>query len=236
MDESRTPIESNRLDWRDFRLIAILALITCGLRTYQLCTTEVTARDSLSYIHIAWRLEHGDWRQVIRDSPQHPGYPIAVLAGALPARLFFPNDLPYAMQLGAQLASALAGILLTAPLFWMGRQLFNRRIGFWAVLVFQCLPCSGRIMADGLSEGVFLLFALTALAFAMYSLRVGSVVGFALAGRRRRIGLPHAAGGIAHPRDRRPHIAGDAGASVIGGVLGSPWARAAPRSPRRYCS
>src|SRR5665213_2165634 len=189
MDESRTPIESNRLDWTDFRLIAILALITCGLRTYQLCTTEVTARDSISYIHIAWRLEHGDWRQVIRDSPQHPGYPVAVLAGSLPARLFFPNDLPYAMQLGAQLASVLASILLVAPFFWMGRQLFNRRIGFWAVLLFQCLPCSGRIMADGLSEGVFLLFALTALAFAMYSLRVGSIVGFALAG---------AAGGLAY--------------------------------------
>ncbi|HBI41767.1 MAG TPA: hypothetical protein DDY78_02795, partial [Planctomycetales bacterium] len=190
MDESRTPtrpspetpLESHRLDWTDLRLIAILALVTCGLRTYQLCTTEVTARDSISYIHIAWRLEHGDWRQVIRDSPQHPGYPIAVLAASLPTRLFFPNDLPYAMQLGAQLASAVASVLLVAPLFWMGRQPFNRRIGFWAVLLFQCLPCSGRIMADGLSEGVFLLFALTALAFAMYSLRVGSIVGFALAG------------------------------------------------------
>jgi Dolichyl-phosphate-mannose-protein mannosyltransferase len=190
MDESRTltrpspktPVVTHRLDWTDFRLIAILALATLGLRTYQLCTTEVTARDSISYIHIAWRLEHGDWRQVIRDSPQHPGYPIAVLAASLPARLFFPNDLPYAMQLGAQLASAAASILLVAPLFWMGQQLFNRRIGFWAVFVFQCLPCSGRIMADGLSEGVFLFFALTALAFAMYSLRAGSVVGFALAG------------------------------------------------------
>jgi hypothetical protein len=190
MDESRipthpsseTPVETHRLDWTDLRLIAILALFTCGLRTYQLCTTEVTARDSISYIHIAWRLEHGDWRQVIRDSPQHPGYPVAVLAGSLPARLFFPNDLPYAMQLGAQLASVLASVLLVAPLFWMGRQLFNRRIGFWAVLLFQCLPCSGRIMADGLSEGLFLLFALTALAFAMDSLRSRSILGFALAG------------------------------------------------------
>ncbi len=182
MDESRIPVESCRLDWTDFRLIAVLALLACGLRTYQLCTTEVTARDSISYIHIAWRLEHGDWRQVARESPQHPGYPVAVLAGSLPARLMFPNDLPYAMQLGAQFASAAAGILLVAPLFWIGRQLFNRRIAFWAVLVFQCLPCSGRIMADGLSEGVFLLFALTALAFAMDALRSGSVVGFAVAG------------------------------------------------------
>jgi Dolichyl-phosphate-mannose-protein mannosyltransferase len=225
MDESpnsmrpspETAVESLRLDWPDWRLIAILALVTFGLRTYQLCTTEVTARDSISYIHIAWRLEHGDWRQVIRDSPQHPGYPIAVLAASLPARLFFPNDLPYAMQLGAQLASAAASILLVAPLFWMGRQLFNRRIGFWAVLVFQCLPCSGRIMADGLSEGVFLLFALTALAFAMYSLQAKSIVGFALAG---------AASGLAYlTRPEGLLISAAAGLTLLGMQVFRNWRR-----------
>ena len=217
MDELRTPVETNRLDWTDYRLIVILALVTCGLRTYQLCTTEVTARDSISYIHIAWRLEHGDWRQVIPDSPQHPGYPLAVLAGSLPARLFFPNDLPYAMQLGAQFASAVASILLAAPLFWIGRQLFNRRIGFWAVLVFQCLPCSGRIMADGLSEGVFLLFALTALAFAMDSLRSGSILGFALAG---------AASGLAYlTRPEGLLIPAAAGLTLLGMQVFRNWRR-----------
>ena len=217
MDESPTSVEPSRLNWTDFRLLAILALVTCGLRTYQLCTTEVTARDSISYIHIAWRLEHGDWRQVIRDSPQHPGYPVAVLAGSLPARLFFPNDLPYAMQLGAQLASAVASIFLVAPLFWMGRQLFNRRIGFWAVLVFQCLPCSGRIMADGLSEGVFLLFALTAMALAMNSLRTGSILGFALAG---------AAGGLAYlTRPEGLLIPAVAGLMLLGMQIFRAWRR-----------
>ncbi len=188
MDEPRTsplpeyPVEAHRWGALDFRLVALLALLTLGLRAYQLGTTEVTARDSIGYIHIAWRLEHGDWREVIPDSPQHPGYPIAVLAASLPARLLFPNDLAYAMQFGAQLASAAASVLLSIPLFWLGAQLFNRRVGFWAVLLFQCLPCSGRIMADGLSESVFLLFAVSALAFAMYSLRSGSVVGFGCAG------------------------------------------------------
>ena len=188
MDEPRTspppefPVEAHRWGAADLRLVALLILLTLGLRTYQLRTTEVTARDSIGYIHIAWRLEHGDWRQVIPDSPQHPGYPVAVLAASLPARLLFPNDLPYAMQFGAQLASAGASVLLSVPLFWFGAQLFNRRVGFWAVLLFQCLPCSGRIMADGLSESVFLLFAVTALAIAMYALRSGSLVGFGCAG------------------------------------------------------
>ena len=187
MDEPRTPppapsVATPRLDRRDLLLIVLLAVLTLGLRGIQLATTEVTARDSIGYIHIAWRLEHYNWRQVIPDIPQHPGYPFAVLAASLPARLLFPNDLPYAMQLAAQLASAAASILLVAPLYWLGVQLFNRRIAFGAVLLFQCLPCSGRILADGLSEGVFLLFAVTALATALHSLRTGSLLGFAVTG------------------------------------------------------
>ena len=250
MDEPQTPTSppaheppsanASRLGALDFRLIAVLALLTLGLRTYQICTTEVTARDGIGYIHIAWRLEHGDWRQVIPDSPQHPGYPIAVLAASLPARLLFPNDLPYAMQLGAQLASAGASILLTAPLFWLGVQLFNRRVAFWAVLLFQCLPCSGRIMADGLSEGVFLLFAATALALAMDALRSGSAVGFGLAGaasglayltRPEGLLIPAAAAALlvalqAFARWRRPWrmvLAGIAAMACAVLVVGGPY-------------
>src|SRR5947209_3580317 len=102
------------------------------------------------------------------DEPRTPTPPLlertdvrllALLVASVPARLLFPNDLPYAMQLAAQLASAGASVLLVAPLYWLGRELFSRRVAFGAVLMFQCLPCSGRIVADGLSEGVFLLFA-----------------------------------------------------------------------------
>ena len=177
MDEPRT-----RLNRMDILLIALLAVLTLGLRAYQLATTEVTARDSISYIHIAWRLEYGDWLKVIPAAPQHPGYPVAVRAASVPARWLFPNDFPYAMQLAAQLASAAASVLLVVPLYWLGRELFSGRVAFGAVLLFQCLPCSGRILADGLSEGVFLLFAVSALALAVRALRSGSVVGFALSG------------------------------------------------------
>jgi 4-amino-4-deoxy-L-arabinose transferase-like glycosyltransferase len=213
MDEPRTP----RLDWTDFRLIVLLTLLTLGLRAIQLATTEVTARDSISYIHIAWRLEHGDWLKILPAAPQHPGYPIAVLAASVPARLFFPNDLPYAMQLGAQLASAAAGALLVVPLYWLGRQLFSARVAFGAVLLFQCLPCSGRILADGLSEGVFLLFAVTALATAMYALRTGSIFYFSLSG---------AAGGLAYlTRPEGLLIPAAAGLVLLGMQVVAAWRR-----------
>jgi hypothetical protein len=165
----------------DLKYLCLLVLVTVGLRCWQLTHTSVTARDSISYIRIAWNLEHGDWRQVIPKAPQHPGYPVAVRIMSVPVR-YFVADLAEAMQLSAQLVSALASVLLIVPLYYLGRELFARNVAFWGVLLFQCLPPSGRIMADGLSEPLFLLFTTTGLALALRALRTQWVPGFALAG------------------------------------------------------
>jgi hypothetical protein len=37
--------------------------------------TEVPSRDCVGYVRSAWRLEHGDWKQALRQGPQHPGFP-----------------------------------------------------------------------------------------------------------------------------------------------------------------
>ena len=85
------------------------------------------------------------------------------------------------------------------------------------MLIFQCLPCSGRILADGLSEGVFLLFAVTALASAMYGLRTGSVWTFVLAG---------AAGGLAYlTRPEGLLIPAAAGLTLLGIQTVAAWRR-----------
>jgi hypothetical protein len=168
--------------WPDWRAIGLLALVAVGLRTWQLAHTEVASRDSIAYIRIAWQLGHDDWRHVIPRSSHHPGYPVAVLAVSHLVRPFVPDDLPRAMQLSAQLASSLAGVLLVVPMVYLGRELFNRRIAFWTALLFQCLPAGGRVLGDGLSEGLFLLLATTSLTMICHSLRTGSCIGFGLAG------------------------------------------------------
>ena len=168
--------------WADLRCLAILVLLVVAIRTWQITHTEVASRDSISYIRIAWQLGHGDWREVMPHSPQHPAYPLAVLAMSLPVRQFIPDDLPRAWQLSAQLASALASVLLLVPMFYLGRELFDRRVAFWACLLFQCLPTSGKVMGDGLSDTLFLLFACAGLWLACVALRRGSWIAFALTG------------------------------------------------------
>src|SRR5579862_5816508 len=143
MDELPTPPPARKRS--DLGLIVLLLLVAVGLRFWQLQHTEITARDSIGYIRIAWRLEHdADPRTVVHDAAQHPGYPAALLLMSVPVRYFSHDDLPTTMQRSAQLTSVFAAVLLVVPMFLLGRELFDRRIGFAAALLFQCLPTSGR--------------------------------------------------------------------------------------------
>ena len=148
---------------RDWLLLVLLLLLTFGMRVWQVKTSEVVARDSIGYVHYAWQLEHDNWRTVIPGTYHHPGYPLAVLAVSTVVRQVHSGPLPDVMETSAQIASSFASILLVIPMFFLGRTLFDRRVGFWATLLFQCLPASGRVLADGLSESQFLLFAAIAL-------------------------------------------------------------------------
>ncbi len=185
MDEQRSPAPAaltppTAFGRTDLGLLLLLILVAAGLRSWQLAHTEVAARDSIGYVRIAWQLEHdGDWPRVVRTAAQHPGYPAVLLLVSGPVRYFSGDDLPMTMQRSAQLTSIFAAILLVVPMFLLGRGLFDRRVGFVAALLFQCLPTGGRLMADGLSEPVFLLWTSLAFLCATYGLRKGSPWWFA---------------------------------------------------------
>src|SRR5262249_28863827 len=157
----------------DLRCLLLLALVAVGLRAWHLASTEVAARDSIGFIRVAWRLGQ-DWRRAIRTSEHHPAYPVAILAPSVPVRHLLPHDPVRARQLSAQLVSALASVLLVLPMFYLGKELFDRRVAFWATLLFQCLPAPARVMPDGLSESLFFLLCASAFLFAVRGLRTGS--------------------------------------------------------------
>jgi hypothetical protein len=156
--------------WRDLGLIALLLLLALGLRGWLLAHTEVPARDTIGFIRYALEFEADPWPTVLRNNHQHPGYPLTVLAVSVPVRAATdPDEMPPSevMSLSAQLASNLAAVLLVIPMFYLGKLLFHRAAGFGAAALFQCLPVSGHILSDGLSEALFLLMATSALALAV---------------------------------------------------------------------
>ena len=153
------------------------------MRLWQITHTEVISRDALQYIRMAWQLDHASWKTVLPQSEYHPGYPVSVLLMSHLVRpLVGDQDLAQTMQLSAQLATALASILLVIPMYYLGRELFDRRLSFWGTLLFQCLPASGRLLGDGLSEGLFLLWSASSLLYAARGLRSGCPFCFLLCG------------------------------------------------------
>jgi 4-amino-4-deoxy-L-arabinose transferase-like glycosyltransferase len=179
------PVSSGH--WRDLALLALLLAAAAGLRAWLICHTEVAARDSIGFIRYALQFENAaaqgkSWADVVRANHQHPAYPLTVLAISVPVRAFGDAPLVDLMRLSAQLASSLASVLLVIPMYYLGKLLFNRATGFWAVLMFQCLPVTGHILGDGLSEALFLLLTASALLFAAQALHNKSPLRFALCG------------------------------------------------------
>lgn len=171
-----------RRHWADARWLVLLLALTVPLRVWLLCHTEVPARDSIGFIRYALQFETQSWSKVVRANHQHPGYPLAVLAVSLPVRQFSHQPDTVRMQFSAQLASTVAAFLLIFPMFYLGKRLFNARVGFWAALIFQCLPVTGHILSDGLSEALFLLLTATTLCLAARALDGSAPGRFALCG------------------------------------------------------
>jgi hypothetical protein len=173
--------------WRDFGSLALLVLVLAGLRTWLAWHTEVAARDSIGFIHIAWEMQRcrswSDCCEVVRSAEQHPGYPLVILAASWPVHQLTAGREEDVMQRAAQVASIIAGLLLVVPTYYLGKELFDRRVAFWAVLLFQLLPACNRVLGDGLSEATFLLCAVTALYLAVRALRTTAApLWFGLAG------------------------------------------------------
>src|ERR1700729_4011693 len=115
--------------WADARWLLLLLVLTAALRVWLLCHTEVAARDSIGFIRYALQFESQPWAEVVRTNHQHPGYPLAILAASLPVRQWSTQPDTVRMQFSAQLASSLAGLLLIFPMFYLGKRLFNSRVG-----------------------------------------------------------------------------------------------------------
>jgi hypothetical protein len=160
----------------------MLLLLSAGIRVWHIRHTEVTARDGVGFIRYAWQLQHEPWTTVLRGNPHPPLYPLAILGVSIPLRQLVNDDASRAMQLSAQVASALAGVLLVIPMYYLGKELFNRSVGFWSAAIFQCLPASSRVLSDALAEGLWLLLAAFALLVALRAFRDRSVIGFAFCG------------------------------------------------------
>ncbi len=178
----------------DYLRLAALVLVAIAVHAWLVSHTAVTARDSLGFARQALCFEtpsaappHAGGRPKntidhIRASEHPPGYPLAIW-GVYKA-LSTVSDAPVADRalLAAQIANALAAVLLVIPTYLIGRMLFSQNVGFAAALLFQVLPVPARITSDGLTEGVYLLATAVAVALAVRAVTVPRISSFLLCG------------------------------------------------------
>lgn len=175
------PATTSRRGWSDAILLALLLLIAGAIHGWILTHTEVPARDSIGFIRYSLALQSQPLTEALQHGQQHPAYPLAIAAVSLPVRHFLGMT-SESLMLSAQLTSALAGMLLVLPMFYLGKELFDRRVGFWAALLFQVLPAASRVTSDGLSDALFFLLTATALLLGARALRRQSPTELGLCG------------------------------------------------------
>jgi 4-amino-4-deoxy-L-arabinose transferase-like glycosyltransferase len=159
----------------DWLLIGLLLALVLPLRLWLICNTEVTARDSIGYIRYALQFEQYGWKETLLKNHQHPGYPAMVWLMSQPVRAIAGATTPENMELSAQLVNLFASLLLIVPMYWLGRQFFDRTVSFGAVVLYQYLPISAQHLSDGISEPVFLVLMVNGLLQAVQAVRERSV-------------------------------------------------------------
>jgi hypothetical protein len=154
--------------------IWLTAILAFGLlpRLYTLAHTTTASRDCVNFIQLALNLDdprnpRGDCiprSQVLRNAEHPPGYPAALLGMAY--LLHGTAELgPDAWMRVGQWVSIVAGSLLVVPVYFLGRTAFRRNTGLIAAALAVALPTVAEVTADALSDSLFVLMNVSALAF-----------------------------------------------------------------------
>lgn len=171
--------------WTQRETGLLIALLACALlvRGGIWANTEILARDGIGFIEIAQRLEQEPWSTVLREAPQHPLYPVHILAAAKVYRAVAQQPLTNLdWQQCAHAANVLMGTLLSIPLFLLCRRLVGAWTAFGAALLFTVLPVPAQVTSDTLSEGTYLFWCAAALWLLAEGLCRGGWTWFAVAG------------------------------------------------------
>jgi hypothetical protein len=169
----------------DLVRIVVLVGLAAGVHAWLVAHTTIPARDAIGFARQAVGL--GDLAKFVEtvknpENKQHPGFPLTVLAAATVVREVYDATPPEQMLLAAQVASSVAGILLVVPMYLLGRMLFGRFAGFAGAALFQVLPVPAHITADGLTEAIYLLCAISAVGCGAAGLRKRSTAFLLAAG------------------------------------------------------
>jgi hypothetical protein len=153
-------------------LARILLLMACvaGFLGWTGKNSAILFADGLRYIDQARKLDAGQTYSALFRSIDHPAYPLAI-AGV---HRVIGGETPIDWQRAAQVAAIVAGVLLVIPLYLIALEMFGGATAWLAVVLSFLVPLSGHVMADALSESLFVLFFLLGVWTSLRFLKVGT--------------------------------------------------------------
>ncbi len=162
----------NRETFRQKIELLILFLVALALRLFLALTARGLATDGCSYLWLAEDIAKGDFQSGI-NALLPPLFPI-LSAGA---SFIFGN-----LELSARLVSSLVGSLTIFPLFFLVKDIFNKKVAVVTVIFFIIHPYLMRASAEVLTEATY-FFLITSLAWTLWrALKSKRAVWFLLVG------------------------------------------------------
>jgi hypothetical protein len=135
--------------------IVLLFGIALGLRLLVISKTNLISRDGLYYTALALMINTGQWLSTVGDWFLFNPYPALI---ALVARTGISYDL------AGQLVCGVSAALALLPLYAWCRAAFNRRVAFYAALIYALHPVLLRTSGQVYREGLYWLLMLWAVA------------------------------------------------------------------------
>jgi len=143
--------------WKVLLLIMALAF---GLRIFLVLYPEVIHNDGVEYIRYAKEVLAGNWT----GGKANPGYPVLIA-------------LVYTLIKNYELAgiwiSIIFGVLLIIPVFYLAKEIFNKRVGIISGLVVAVHPLLYLSSGSVLTESTYHFFIATSVLFGWYAFSKG---------------------------------------------------------------
>ena len=144
----------------DQKYLFYLLIFSVIIRIPLLIYPEAIYRDSTEYIANAERILSWDWTV----GKTHPFYPALIAL----SHFLIPN-----YEIAGILVSVIFGALLILPVFYLGKAIFNERVGILAALIASVHPFLYTPSGSVLSESTFHILLATSVLFSWYAFHGG---------------------------------------------------------------
>jgi 4-amino-4-deoxy-L-arabinose transferase-like glycosyltransferase len=144
-------IKSSGVNYKRHILLFTL-VVAFGLRLFLVFYPEVIRNDGIEYIRYARQILAGDWT----GGKAPPLYPLLIAF----FHFFSPND-----ELAGIWVSVVMGTLIVLPIFYLGKEIFNEKVGMLSALLAAVHPFLYPSSGSVLTESTYYLLLTTAILF-----------------------------------------------------------------------